>query len=102
MKRIYISGILMASVLTGMFQFRAVLAQKSDLPKEFRQIIPRGRIAAISDPTFVPATKAKIADNAWILGVEIDGEARAFSLNLLNSHEVVNDTIGGTAYAAVW
>lgn len=73
-----------------------------DLPPEFRQLLPRGRIASIDEPTFVSAKKADISDDAWILGVEIDGEARAYSLNLLNSHEVVNDEIGGTAFAAVW
>lgn len=73
-----------------------------DLPPEFRQLLPRGTIASIDQPKFVSAKKADISDDAWILGVEIDGEARAYSLNLLNSHEVVNDKIGGTAFAAVW
>ena len=77
-------------------------AQSSHLPEGFEQIIPRGRIAAIDHPEFVPASKAKMAGYAWVLGVVIDGQARAFSLNLLNHHEVVNDRIGDTAYAAVW
>ena len=34
--------------------------------------------------------------------VVIDGEARAYSLNLLNRHEVVNDRIGEQKFAAVW
>ena len=77
-------------------------AQTKDLPKEFKRIIPRGRLAAITDPKYVPAGKADIQDDAWILGVVIEGQARAYSLNLLNSHEVVNDKIGETAFAAVW
>jgi carotenoid cleavage dioxygenase-like enzyme len=77
-------------------------SQTSDLPKAFRQIVPRGRIAAIINPQFVPADRAKIADDAWILGVVIDGQAHAYSLNLLNRHEVVNDQIGATPFAAVW
>ena len=51
---------------------------------------------------FVTADEAEIADDAWILGVVIDGQARAYSLNLLNRHEVVNDRINGKAFAAVW
>jgi hypothetical protein len=78
-----------------------VFAQ-NDLPEEFEQIVPRGRIAAISEPAFVPASEANIAGNAMVLGVALNGEARAFSLNLLNFHEVVNDSIGETDYAAVW
>jgi hypothetical protein len=32
----------------------------------------------------------------------IEGEAHAYSLNLLNHHEVVNDRFGDTPVAAVW
>jgi hypothetical protein len=71
-------------------------------PEGFKQILPRGRIAAITSPDFVLASKAKIGDNSWILGVVIHGEARAYSLNLLNAHEIVNDRIDSTRFAAVW
>ena len=73
-----------------------------DLPAEFKQILPRGRIAAIAQPEFVPAAQAEIFPDSWVLGVVIDGQARAYSLHLLNSHEVVNDQIGQTAFSAVW
>ena len=79
-----------------------VLAQPKDLPKEFKQIIPRGRIAAITNPVFVSATEADMSDDSFVLGVVIDGHARAYNLNLLNSHEIVNDEVGNTAFAAVW
>lgn len=72
------------------------------LPDEFVQLLPRGRIAAIDAPRFVPAAKARIPGDAWVLGVALGGEARAYSLNLLNRHEVVNDRIAGRPVAAVW
>lgn len=68
----------------------------------FEQILPRGRIAAIDKPKFVPAAKARIGEGAWVLGAVIEGQPRAFSLALLNSHEIVNDRVGQTPYAAVW
>lgn len=68
----------------------------------FQQILPRGRIASIDAPKFVSASKAAIGADAWVLGVEIEGQPRAFSLALLNRHEVVNDRVGKTPYAAVW
>ena len=74
----------------------------ADLPSEYEQVIPRGRIASIDAPDFVAAGKARIPSDAWILGVVLDGQARAYSLNLLNSHEIVNDRIGEQAFAAVW
>ncbi len=72
------------------------------LPPGVEQLLERGAIGAIFEPEFVPANEAEISDDAWILGVVIDGQARAYSLNLLNHHEVVNDRIGDTAFAAVW
>ena len=74
----------------------------ADLPDGVEQLIPRGRIAAVFEPEFVPADEAEIEDEAWVLGVVIDGEARAYSLNLLNRHEVVNDRVGDQPIAAVW
>ncbi len=71
-------------------------------PEGFKRVLPRGRIVAINDPTYVPASEANLPPRAWVLGVVIDGQARAYSLNLLNDHEVVNDTIGETNFATVW
>ena len=76
-------------------------APSDDPPPGVEQLLPRGRIAAVFEPTFVSAAEAEIADEAWVLGVEIDGVAKAYSLNLLNRHEVVNDTVGDKSFAAV-
>ena len=54
------------------------------------------------EPVFVSAEEAEIPDDAWVLGVDIDSQPKAYSLNLLNRHEVVNDESGATKYAAVW
>jgi hypothetical protein len=78
------------------------IALAEELPEGVEQILERGKIAAIFNPQFVTADEAEITDDAWVLGVEIDGQARAYSLNLLNRHEVVNDQIGGKSFAAVW
>jgi hypothetical protein len=71
-------------------------------PPGVEQLMPRGGIPAVFQPDFVAASEAEIPDDAWVLGVAIGGEARAYSLNLLNSHEVVNDRIGEENFAAVW
>jgi len=77
-------------------------AAAEELPPGVEQILPRGGIPAIFDPAFVSAGEANIPEGAWVLGVEIEGQARAYSLNLLNHHEVVNDKIGERSFAAVW
>ncbi len=71
-------------------------------PAGVQMLLPRGGIPAVFNPRFVPADRAGLPDSAWILGVAMGGEARAYSLNLLNGHEVVNDSIAGRAIAAVW
>ena len=77
-------------------------ALEETLPPGVEQILPRGGIPAVFEPVFVDAEDAEISDGAWVLGVVIDGQARAYSLNLLNRHEVVNDRIGEKSFAAVW
>ena len=73
-----------------------------ELPDGYMQILQRGDIPAIDNPEFVPASEAEIDDDAWVLGLVIDGEARAYNLNLLKAHEIVNDRIGDTKFAAAW
>jgi hypothetical protein len=80
----------------------APLAEADKKPKGYRQILPRGRLASIDQPTYLPAAEAQLSETTWVLGVVIDSQARAYSLNLLNAHEVVNDAIGETPFAAVW
>jgi len=81
----------------------ASLPAADDAPPEgFRRFLPRGRIPAIDSPEFVPASKAEISPDAWVLGVVMGGQAKAYELNLLTQHEVVNDRMGDQPIAAVW
>ena len=68
----------------------------------YEQLLPRGQIAAVTNPQYVSADEAEIADDSYVLGIVVAGKARAYSLNLLNNHEVVNDKIGDLPFAAVW
>ena len=77
-------------------------APADPVPAGVTRHLPRGAIASVDDPAFVSAEEAGLPDDAWIIGVHLDGESRAYSLSLLNHHEVVNDAIGETHYAAVW
>ncbi len=76
--------------------------EPESVPPGVEQILERGKIPAVFDPQFVTADEAEIPDDAWVLGVVMGGEARAYSLNLLNHHEVVNDRVGEHPIAAVW
>ncbi len=77
-------------------------SSREDLPADYVQVLPRGAMPPILRPTFVRGEKAEIPQDAWVAGVFMNGKARAYSLNLLNGHEVVNDRFGDTAVAVVW
>ena len=67
-------------------------------------LLPPDAIPAISDPSFVSADEAddQYEHDELVLGVEIDGDARAYSIPLLSRHEIVNDVVGGKPIAVTW
>ena len=59
---------------------------------------PRDGIPAIDRPRFVDANAASyLALSDRVLGVAIEGAARAYPIRILNWHEIVNDRIGERA-----
>lgn len=56
----------------------------------------------INNPQFVGTAEARIPADAFVYGVDIDGQPRAYSLNLLAPHQVVNDSTGDTNFSVVW
>lgn len=70
-------------------------------------IIPGGPppdgIPPIDDPKFVSPDEAGfLADAEPVLAVEIDGDARAYPLQILTWHEIVNDEIGGVPVSVTY
>jgi hypothetical protein len=52
---------------------------------------------------FMSATDAKfMQDDEPVIGVAGNGVAKAYSIWMLNAHEIVNDTIGSTPIAVTW
>jgi hypothetical protein len=56
---------------------------------------PRDGIPSIDEPTFITPEDAAewLADNEPVIALEIEGDARAYPLQILTWHEIVNDTI---------
>ncbi len=72
-------------------------------PGAFRYGLGVNAITPISEPGFLspgdagyPAASATFS----VIGLELNGESRAYPLNILNGHEVVNDQFG-RQYVAV-
>jgi hypothetical protein len=68
-----------------------------------RTLLPPDAIPAIDDPRFVPAASADfMRDDEPVIGVVVDGQARAYSAWYLDRHEIVNDHVGDSAIAVTW
>ena len=65
---------------------------------------PRDRIPAIFEPKIVDARKADsvLLGDDRIIGIVVDGHARAYPILFLQVHEVCNDTLGGRPIAATY
>ena len=55
---------------------------------------PKDGIPAINKPKFSKASVVEMTDSSRIIGVFYDGVAKAYPINILNWHELVNDSIG--------
>ncbi|MDF1721122.1 MAG: DUF3179 domain-containing protein [Minwuia sp.] len=58
---------------------------------------PRDGIPPIDEPAFVGVAEANaiLADREPVIGLIVNGEAKAYPLQVLMFHEIANDTIGG-------
>ena len=56
---------------------------------------PRGCIPALDDPPVTGAGEGDwYPDDAIVFGAVVDGEARAYPKNMMEVHEMINDTLG--------
>lgn len=75
---------------------------EDDTDDKIRTLLPFDAIPAITEPQFVSAGAAKLDADAPVIGVTFNGESHAYSLYLLNGHEIVNDVVGGLNIATTW
>ena len=58
---------------------------------------PKDGIPALLKPKFISAEEADfLKPDDKVIGVQVGNDARAYPIKILNWHEVVNDTVGGT------
>jgi hypothetical protein len=63
---------------------------------------PKDGIPAIDRPSFAPISAAGLADREPVLGLVLEGEARAYPLRVMIWHEIVNDRVGGVPVAVTY
>ena len=96
---------LLIFILAAFFLLTGFNLENSLVPKD--EILSGGvgkdGIPALLKPKFVSARDAKfLKPKDKVLGVVINGQAKAYPLNILNWHEVVNDKIANTTFAVTY
>lgn len=70
---------------------------------EIQTILPQDTIPALVGPVYVSAAAATdIRDTEEVIGIAVNGDARAFPIATLSAHEIVDDVIGGRPLAVTW
>ncbi len=71
---------------------------------EIVELLPPDGIPAIINPEFYSVEEADLEydPNEMVLGISINGDTRAYSTLLLDSHEIVNDEVGDRKIAVTW
>ena len=72
------------------------------LPDGFRQLLVRDAIAPVYDPTFTVASAVDWPEESLVIGVDLEGEARAYPVGFLNRREIVNDDHRGIPTLVTW
>ena len=74
---------------------------------DFKEIFsggpPKDGIPSIDQPKFVPVAEVRdLADTEPVIGIILNGEAKAYPLRVMTWHEIANDTVGGVPVAVTW
>jgi hypothetical protein len=116
-KRPYTAGpvlialaILLASCGTAISEAPAVTQsaetvemQATEIPEYRRdQLLSRDTILPIYEPEMVPGDEVSYEDDELVMGIAIDGEAKAYPVSVLNSREMVNDELAGIPILVTW
>lgn len=71
---------------------------------EIHGSVPRDWIPSLGRPEFLPAKEADrlLKRSDRVLGIVLNGEAKAYPLRILNWHELVNDSLGNSPVLVSW
>lgn len=76
-------------------------------PRRFQFGIGLDKITPVDEPVFVAANDPLLAERGVgpetrVLGIQLEGVARAYPVKVLDRHEIVNDDFEGEPYAVFW
>ncbi len=72
-------------------------------PEDIVTVLPKDAIPAILSPSFEDGSEVSwLKGEGMVIGVEINGDSRAYPVPILSRVEIVNDKVGGIPIAVTW
>ncbi len=68
----------------------------------FRPLLAFDAIRPVYDPEFVTAEESPLLDEELVIGVSLEGEAKAYPITVLIFREIVNDELARTPILVTW
>lgn len=68
----------------------------------YHQILPRDFIRPVYQPRFSAAAEIDWPEDADVIGISIDGEAKAYPISFLSGREMVLDELAGEPLLVSW
>ena len=77
---------------------------REELIARMQPAVERDAIPAILEPRFVSAEDVppEFGDAELVLGLSMNGESKAYPLDVLSHHEAVNDVVGNVPVVVTW
>lgn len=83
-----------------------MINERIDDPQEYsyRQLLAYDAIRPVYQPEFASAAEAGalLQEDELVLGLSIEGEAKAYPISVLHFREMVNDELGRTPVLVTW
>ena len=76
--------------------------KQGDYEKNSRRAKPRDSFPVFDNPSMTNANETTIDAQEYVIGVECDGEARAYPIAIMGRHELGNDVCGKTPITVSW
>ena len=90
-------------ILAETFGFDAATKKSVALEDLLQGCSARDCIPSIDNPKFLSADQAThVSDDELVITLSYKGEYRAYPAQILDHHEIVNDTVAGDALAITW
>lgn len=109
---IIVAGIAAAAVVTLATMSSGAAPTKAIEKASDKAIVPldkivgggprRDGIPSIDSPKFTPVKDANLQNGELVLGLNINGDVRAYPLQIIVWHEIVNDVVGGEPVAITY